>query len=122
MLSICANMLIWKKMCKRSCCRILVQIFDLSKDKVCYHVLVFRRGVSNAICDLVLYLLYGLNKSLIYDGAISFLYSKTIVAMQGSTFRHWEPLHVSKIGCTYVKARGSSKHRRVHLFSVLDFY
>ena len=60
---------------------VLVHILGPGKD-VCYPVLVFRRGISNAICDLVLYLLYGgLKISLIYDGTIPLQYLKTVVVM-----------------------------------------
>ena len=61
---------------------VLVHILGPRKDKVRCPVLVFRRGISNAICDLVLYLLYGgLKVSLIYDGAIPLQYLKTVVVM-----------------------------------------
>ena len=52
---------------------ILVHIFSPRKDKACYSVFVFVRGISNGICDLALYLLHkGLNISFIYDAIILF--------------------------------------------------
>ena len=58
-------------MCERS--RILVHIFGQGKDKACCPEFVFRGVISNAIYDLVLYLLYErLNVASIYDGTIPF--------------------------------------------------
>ena len=49
-------------------------------------VFVFRRGVSNAMCDLVLYLQSeGLKISWVYPGTIPFQYLKTVIAIQCST-------------------------------------
>ena len=54
-------------------------------DKACCPVFVFRRGISNAICDIVLYLLIeGWNIPLINHGTVPFQYLKTVVAMQDS--------------------------------------
>ena len=62
-------------------------VFGPRKDKAYRYVLVFCKGISNAICDLVLCLLNeGLNISLIYDGTMLFQYLKTADAMQDSSF------------------------------------
>ena len=64
---------------------ILDHIFGPKKDKPLCPVFVFRRGMSNAICDLVLYLQSeGLNISWIYPGTIPFQYLKTVFAIQYS--------------------------------------
>ena len=65
---------------------ILDHIFDPKKDKLFYPVFVFRRGMSNAICDLVLYLQSeGLKISRIYTGTIPFQYLKMVFAIHYST-------------------------------------
>ena len=65
---------------------ILDHIFGPKKDKFFCPVFVFRRGMSNAICDLVLYLQSEvLNMSWIYPGTIPFQYLKTVFAIQYST-------------------------------------
>ena len=97
---------------------ILDHIFDPKKDKLFYSVFVFGRGMSNATCDLVLYLQsVGLNISWIYPGAILFQYSKTVFAIQHST----QSLNESQF--IFLKWNGSiwdlgSKFRQkqIHLF------
>ena len=65
---------------------ILDHIFDPKKDKLFCPVLVFCRGMPNAICDLVLYLQSeGLNISWTYSGTTSFQNLKTVFAIQYST-------------------------------------
>ena len=65
---------------------ILDQIFGPMKDKLFCLVFVFRRGMSNAICDLVLYLQSkDLNILWIYPGTIPFHYLKTVFTIQYST-------------------------------------
>ena len=65
---------------------ILDHIFGPKKDKLSFHVFTFRRGMSNAICDLVLHLQSeGLNISWIYPGATPSLKLKTVLAIQYST-------------------------------------
>ena len=55
-------------------------------DKLFCPTFVFRRGISNATCDIVLYLQSeGLNISWIYPGTIPFQYLKTVFAIQYST-------------------------------------
>ena len=48
----------------------------LVQDALSHPVFVFRTNISNAIYDLVLYLLYEGLKILIYDGTITFDYLK----------------------------------------------
>ena len=58
-------------------------IFGPKKDKLFCPVFVFRRGLSNAICDPVLYLQSeGIKISWIYLGTIPFKYLKTVFAIQ----------------------------------------
>ena len=65
---------------------ILDHIFGYKKDKLLSPVFVFRRGMSSAICDLVLYLQSeGLNISWIYPGTIPLQYLKTVSAIKYST-------------------------------------
>ena len=65
---------------------ILDHIFGAKKINLFCPVFVFRRGMSNAICDLVLYLQSEcLNISWIYPGTIPFQYLKMVFAMQYST-------------------------------------
>ena len=65
---------------------ILDHIFGPKKDKLFCPVFVFRRGMSKAICDLVLYLQSeGLNILWIYPGTIQFQYLKTAFPIQYST-------------------------------------
>ena len=65
---------------------ILDHIFVPKEDKLFCPVFVFRRGMSSAICDLVLYLQSeGLNISWIYPGTTPFQYLKTVFAIQYST-------------------------------------
>ena len=52
------------------------------KNKAYCSVFVFCWGISTAICDLVLYLLFEGLKILIDDGVIPFQYLITAVAMQ----------------------------------------
>ena len=68
---------------RRRCSNILIlgsildHIFGPKKHKLFCPVFVFRRRMSNVICDLVLYLLSeGLNISWIYTGTIPFHYIK----------------------------------------------
>ena len=61
-------------------------IFGPNNDKHFCPVFAFRRGMSNAICDLVLYLQSeGLNIKWIYPVTIPFQYLKTVFAIQYST-------------------------------------
>ena len=64
---------------------ILNHIFGPKKDKLFCPAFVFRRGMSSAISDLVLYLQSeGLN-IWIYPGTIPFQYLKTVFVIQSST-------------------------------------
>ena len=64
---------------------ILGPIFGPKKDKLFCLLFVFRRGMSNAICDLALYLQSeGLNISRIYPGTILFQYLKKALAIHYS--------------------------------------
>ena len=97
---------------------ILDHIFGPKKDKLFRHVFVFRRGMSNAICDLVLYLQSeGLNISWIYPGTIPFQYLKTVFAIQYST------LSLTGSQFIFLKWDGSIwdlgakfREKRIHLF------
>ena len=81
-------------------------------------VFVFCRGMSIAICDLLLYLQSeGLNISWIYPGTIPFQYLKTVFAIQYST--------LSLTGSQFIflkwdgsiwDLRGKFKQKRIHLF------
>ena len=63
--------------------RILDHIFGWKKDKLFSPVFVFRRGISNVIYNLVLYLQsQDINISLIYPRTIPFQYLKTLFAIQ----------------------------------------
>ena len=65
---------------------ILDHNFGPKKDKLFCPLFVFRRGMSNAICVLVLYLQSkDINISWIYPGTISFQYLKTIFTIQYSS-------------------------------------
>ena len=65
---------------------ILDHVFGPKKDKLFCPVFLFCRGMSNAICDLLLYLQsVGLNNSWIYPGTIPFQYLKMVFAIQYST-------------------------------------
>ena len=58
-------------------------IFESKKNKLFSPVIIFHRGMSNAICDLVLYLQSeGLNISWIHPHTVPFQYSKTVFAIQ----------------------------------------
>ena len=62
---------------------ILDHIFGPKKDKLFWPEFVFRRGMSNAICDLVLYLRSeGLSISQICPGTIPFQYLKSVFAIR----------------------------------------
>ena len=97
---------------------ILDHIFGLKKDKLFCLVFVFRRGISNAICDLVLYLQSeGLNISWIYPGTIPFQHLKTVFAIQYST------LSLTGSQFIFLKCDGSIwniggkfRQKRIHLF------
>ena len=96
---------------------ILDHIFGPKKDKLFCPVFIFRRGMSNAICNLVLYLQSkGLNISWIYPGTIPFQYIKTVFAVQYST--------LSLTGSQFVFLKwdesiwdlgGKFRQKRVHL-------
>ena len=111
-------------MCKRSRSFYILRIVpDFSpywgpvKDKLAV-LFYFRRGISNAICDPVLYLLRkGWNMSLIHDGTIQFQDLKIVVAMQYST--------LSETGSQFIFLKwaaptwergGEIKQRRMYLF------
>ena len=65
---------------------ILHLIFGPKTDKLFCPAFGYRRGMSSAICNLVLYLQSeGLNISWIYLGTIPFQYLKTVFAIQYST-------------------------------------
>ena len=109
---------------RRRCSNILMlgslldHILGPKKGKFFCPVFVFRRGMSNAICDLVLYLQSeDLNISWIYPGTIPFQYLKTVFAIQYSTlsltgnqfiFQKWDGL----IWDLRVKFR----QKQIHLF------
>ena len=66
----------------------LFQIFGPRNDILFCLLVVLQRGISNAICDLVLQLFSeGINISFRLDGAIPFHYLKTIVPVHSSTLR-----------------------------------
>ena len=93
-------------------------IFGPKKDKLFCPVFVFCRGMSNAICDLVLYLQSeNLNISWIYPGTIPFQYLKTVFAIKYST--------LSLTGSQFIflkwdesiwDPRGKFRQKRIHLF------
>ena len=86
---------------------ILDHIFGPTKDKFFFPAFIFRTGLSNGICDLVLYLQTGgLNISLIYTGKIPFQYLKTVFAIQYYTLS----LTASKF--IFLKCDGSMLSRR----------
>ena len=109
---------------RRRCSNILIlglildHIFGPKKDKLFCPVFVFRRGMSNAICDLVLYLQSeGLNVSWIYPGTIPFQYLKKVFTIQYSTlslagsqviFLKWDGA-IWGLG-------GKFRQKRIHLF------
>ena len=97
---------------------ILVHIFGPRKDHSSCPIFYFHWGRSSTICDLVLYLLYeGLNMTLIYGGTSSFLYLKTVVAMQDSTLSETESQFISlKWAAPMLDRGGKSKKRRMHIF------
>ena len=71
---------------------ILVHLFGSKRDTACCPVLVFRRGISNAICYGVLYLLYEDLNILIYDGKITV----QLAAMQDSTLPETSSQYISR--------------------------
>ena len=97
---------------------ILDHIFGPKKDKLFWPEFVFRRGMSNAICDLVLYLQSGgLSISWIYPVTIPFQYLKMVFAIQYSIpsltgsqliFLKWDGL-IWDLG-------GNFRQKRIHLF------
>ena len=97
---------------------ILDHIFGPKKDKLFCPVFVFRRSMSNAICDLVLYLQSGgLSISWIYPVTIPLQYLKMVLAIQYSTlsltgsqfiFLKWDGL-IWDLG-------GKVRQKRIHLF------
>ena len=81
---------------------ILACIFGPKNDKLLCPVFVFCRGMSNAICDLVLYLQSeDLNISSIYAGTIPFQYLRMVFAIQNST------LSLTESQFTFLKCDGS---------------
>lgn len=92
--------------------------FGTRKDKTCCPVSFLCRDISNAICDLVLYLLSdGWNMSWIFDGTIPFLYLKIEVAMQASDLSGTGSQFIFlKWAASMWEPGGKSKQRRVHLF------
>ena len=101
---------------------ILDNIFGPKKDKFFCPVFVFRRGMSNAICDLVLYLQSeGLNISWIFLGTVPFKYLKTVFAVQYTT------LSLTGSQFIFLKCDGSIwdlggkfRQKRIHL--LWDFW
>ena len=95
---------------------ILVHISGPRKDKGSCPVFVFRRVTSNAICDLVLYLLKHII-DLSWYNPVPFRYLKTVVAMQCSTVsetgRHFIFL---KWAAPMWERGGKSKQRDMHLY------
>ena len=82
---------------------ILGPYFGPKKDKLFYPVFVFRRCMSNAICDVVLYLQ---NKGLkhfmnIYPGTVPLQYLKTVFIIQYSV------LSVTRNQLSFLKCDGS---------------
>ena len=66
----------------------LFQIFGPRNDILFCPLIVLQRGISNAMCDLVLSLFSeSINISFRYDGAIPFQYLKTVVVVHSSTLR-----------------------------------
>ena len=96
----------------------LDHIFGPKKDRLFCPVFVFRRGMSSAICDLVLYLQSeGLNILWIYPATIPFQYLKTVFAIQYST------LSLTGSQFIFLKCDGSIwdiggkfGQKRIHLF------
>ena len=97
---------------------ILDHIFGPKKDKLFCPVFFFCRGMSNAICDLVLCLQSeGLNILWIYPRTIPFQYLKTVFAIQYST--------LSLTGSQFIFLKwdgsiwdlgGKFRQKRIHLF------
>ena len=77
---------------------------------------VFRRSISNGICDLVLYLLYeGLN-ILIYEGTIPVRYLKAVVATEDSALSETGSQFISRKWIVPIWEREDrSKNRLIHL-------
>ena len=88
---------------------ILVHIFGSKRDIACCPVLVFCRGVSNAICYGVLYLLYeGLN-ILIYDGTVTV----QLAAVQDSTLPETSSQYISRKWVVPIWEQGADLNRDV---------
>ena len=93
-------------------------IFGPKKNKLFCPVFVCHRGMSNVICDLVLYVQSeALNISWIYPGTIPFQYLKIVFAIHYSTlsltgsqfpFLKWDRL-IWDLG-------GKLRQNRIHLF------
>ena len=65
---------------------ILFHIFGLRKGKTCSSTFAFYKGITNAICDLVLYpLSEGWDMSLISNCTILFQFLKTVAGMHDCT-------------------------------------
>ena len=108
---------------RRRCSNILMlgplldHIFGPKKGKLFCPVFVFRRGMSNAICDLVLYLQSeDLNISWIYPGTIPFQYLKTVFAIQHSTLSLTGSLFIFLKRDRSIWALGGKfRRKRIHL-------
>ena len=92
-----------------------------SKERQCllFALLISSSGMSNAICDLVLYLLCISLNILTYDGTSPLQYYKNSSGnARFYSFRDWEPIYFLTMNRIYVRARGRSKDRDMHLLCV----
>ena len=103
---------------------ILDHLFGPKKDKLFCPVFAFRRGMSNAICDLVLYLQSeGLNISWIYPGTIPFQYLKTVFAIQYSTLSLIENQFIFlKLDRSIWDLGGKFRQKRIHFFELFEIW
>ena len=92
--------------------------FGLNKDNFFCPIFIFRRYMSNVVCDLVLNLpSESLNISWIYPGTLPFQYLKTVFTIQYST------LSIAESQFIFLKCHGliwdlggKFRQKRIHLF------
>ena len=108
----------WKKMLRKIFVTMVYfwLFFSSKKDNLFWHIFVFRRGTSNAICDLVLYLKSdeSLSISRMYPGNFLFQYFKTVFAIQCSIGSHFNFLNCD--GSIDRDLRSKFRQKRMHLF------
>ena len=102
--------------------RSLLNLFQIDgpiNELLFWPMLLFLRGISKAICDLVLYILEETNSSITQNGKFPFLYLKTFMTMRCCTLSFVGSQTISLNSLAPIWCLDLSfKQKRIYLFRV----